>query len=114
MFSGYFKVHRAFLENGFRATHCYPVAAAVHVEPEVRDCAVKVFKAAVSMPVSGFALRRGCAGKPMVLLSIRLHQKLLLGHFCWSQHEASICLYWLGRVCIVAEGAECDLYQGCV
>lgn len=40
MISGYFWVHCAFLGKGFSAKHCYPVAAAVHVDPQVRARAV--------------------------------------------------------------------------
>lgn len=42
MISVYFKVYCTFLEKGFSAKHCYPVAAAVHVEPQVWSCAVRV------------------------------------------------------------------------
>lgn len=53
------------------------------------------FRAVASVPVSGFALRRGCAGKPIALLCVRS----CFGHFCWPQHKlAPVCLCWPGRV----------------
>lgn len=43
------QIHCAFLEKGFSAKHCYP--AAVHVEAQVRACAVRVPE---QLPVSLF------------------------------------------------------------
>lgn len=86
MVSVYFKVHRAFLEKGFSAKHCYPLAAAVHVEPQVRACAIKVSKQ-LSACLFLDLHSEGAVLAHIVLLSICLLQKLLLSHFCWTQHK---------------------------